>query len=79
MSDERLPLVVLDLRRLTTLEGRVAATPLASQISRYTPLRDDKTELLKLAVNPRSSPILILLRQSSNQGTNFLGDLRSSA
>src|SRR6202161_4615274 len=46
---------------------------------RYTSLRDDETELLKLAVTPRSSPILVLLRQSSDQNANLLGDLRSSA
>jgi len=51
----------------------------ALQIPRYTPLRDDETELPKLAVNPRSSPILILVRKSSNQNANLLGDLWSPA
>jgi len=59
--------------------GRVAATPHASQIPRHTPLRNDEAEFLKLAVDLRGSPTLILLRQASDQNANLLGDLRSSA
>ena len=47
--------------------GRVAATLHGAQISRHTPLRDDETELLKFTVDLRGSPILVLLRQSSDQ------------
>src|SRR5580658_9775226 len=59
--------------------SRVAATPHAPQISRHTPLRDDQAELLKFPVDLRGSPTLVLLRQSSDQNANLLGDLRSSA
>src|SRR5882757_3517625 len=55
------------------------ATAHASQIPRHTPLRNDEAEFLKLAVDLRGSPSLILLRQASDQNANLLGDLRSSA
>jgi hypothetical protein len=58
---------------------RRIATLYASQIPRHTPLRDDQTELLKFTVDLRGSPTLVLLRQSSDQNANLLGDLRSSA
>jgi hypothetical protein len=58
--------------------GRVAATPHASQIPRHTPLRHDEADFLKLSVDLRGSPTLVLLRQSSDQEANLLGDLWSA-
>ena len=57
----------------------VAATPNASQIPRHTPLRNDNTEFLKLSVDLRGSPTLVLVRQAPDQNANLLGDLRSAA
>lgn len=50
----------------------------ADWVPRHTLLRDDETELLRLSVDLRGSPILVLLRQSSDHA-NLLGDLRSTA
>jgi hypothetical protein len=59
--------------------GFVAATVQASQIPRDSPFRDDEAEFLQFAMDLRRSPLGILVRQASDQNSNFQGDSRPAA
>src|SRR6187402_3032612 len=59
--------------------GRISATTNPSQIPGDASFRDDKAELLQLAVIPGSAPARVLVGPASDQHTNLLGNLRSAA
>jgi hypothetical protein len=59
--------------------GTLTTTANALQIACHAPLRNNKTKLLKFAVDPRGSPIPVLLRQALDQCANFAVDLRPAA
>src|SRR5215831_5679156 len=74
--DDRLAVV---LKECQPLLGSVAASVQASQIPRDSPFRDDEAEFLQFAMDLRRSPLRILVRQASDQNSNFYGDSRPAA
>jgi hypothetical protein len=56
--------------------GRIAPALNAPKVSRNGRLGKHEAELLQFAVDPRSAPVRILLREPPDQDTDFLGDLR---
>jgi hypothetical protein len=56
--------------------GTVSPPSNTSKVPSYGPFRDLKANLQKLAVDLRSTPVGILFRYTSNQGSDFGGDPR---